>query len=57
MKNKAMIIVPMAPIFVNVQKLKLKTIYWNLGAFLMLLESPWQVEFNRISFTVFRAKL
>jgi len=57
MKNEAMIIVPMAPIFVNVQKLKLKTIYWNLGAFLMLLESPWQVKFNRISFTVFRAKL
>jgi hypothetical protein len=28
-----------------------------LGAFVMLLESPWQVRFNRHYFTIFRAKV
>jgi hypothetical protein len=32
-------------------------LYWNLGAFLMLLESPQQVRFNRVYFTIFRAKV
>jgi hypothetical protein len=27
-----------------------------LGAFLALLESPWGVRFNRVYFTIFRAK-
>jgi hypothetical protein len=31
--------------------------YWNLGEFLMLLESLWQVRFNRVYFTIFRAKV
>jgi hypothetical protein len=30
---------------------------WNFGAFLVLLESPWRVRFNRVYFTIFRAKL
>ncbi len=32
-------------------------LYWNLGAFLVLLESPQQVRFNRVYFTIFRAKV
>ncbi len=28
-----------------------------LGAFLVLLESPWQVRFNRVYFTILRAKV
>jgi hypothetical protein len=32
-------------------------VYWNLGAFLVLLESPQQVRFNRVYFTIFRAKV
>jgi hypothetical protein len=28
-----------------------------MGAFLVLLESPWQVRFNRLYFTIFRAKV
>jgi hypothetical protein len=31
--------------------------HWNLGAFLVLLESPWWVKFNRVYFTIFRAKV
>ncbi len=31
--------------------------YWKLGMFLVLLESPWQVRFNRVYFTIFRAKV
>ncbi len=37
--------------------MKLKTVYWNLEVFLVLLESPWQVRFNRVYFTIFRAKV
>ncbi len=29
----------------------------NLGAFLMLLESPQQVRFNRVYFKIFRPKM
>jgi len=29
----------------------------NLGVFLVLLESPQQVRFNRVYFTIFRAKV
>ncbi len=29
--------------------------YWNLGVFLVILESPWQVQFNKVYFTIFRA--
>ncbi len=32
-------------------------LYWSLGAFLVSLESPQQVRFNIIYFTIFRAKL
>jgi hypothetical protein len=32
-------------------------LFWNLGAFLVLFESPWQVRFSRVYFTVFRAKV
>jgi len=32
-------------------------LYWNLRAFLVLLESPWQGRFNRIYFTIFKAKV
>jgi hypothetical protein len=32
-------------------------LYWNLRAFLALLESPQQVRFNKIYFTIFRAKV
>jgi hypothetical protein len=35
----------------------LKKLYWKLGMFLVLLESPWQVRFNRVYFTIFRAKV
>ncbi len=31
--------------------------YWNLRAFLVLLESPWWVRLNRVYFTIFRAKV
>jgi hypothetical protein len=33
------------------------TNYWNLGAFLTLLKSPWRVRFTRFHFTIFRAKV
>jgi hypothetical protein len=39
MKNKTMVIVPMAPIFVNVPKLKLKII-WEFGSFLSVIGKP-----------------
>ncbi len=32
-------------------------LYWNLGSFLVLLESSRQVRFNRVYFTIFRAKV
>jgi hypothetical protein len=32
-------------------------LYWNLGEFLLLLESPQQVRFNRVYFTTFRDKV
>ncbi len=32
-------------------------LYWNLEVFLVLLESPWQVRFNRVCFTISRAKV
>jgi hypothetical protein len=35
-------------------KSKLK-IYWNLGVFLVLLESLWQVKFNRVCFYNFQS--
>ncbi len=31
--------------------------YWNLKVFLVLLESLWRVRFNRVYFTIFRAKV
>jgi len=32
-------------------------LYWNLGALLVLLESPWQIKSNRFYFTIFRARV
>jgi hypothetical protein len=34
-----------------------KKMYCNLGVFLVLLESPWQVRFNRFYFTIFTLKM
>jgi hypothetical protein len=32
-------------------------LYWNLGAFLELLESPHQVWFNKVDFVILRCKM
>ncbi len=32
-------------------------VYWNLGVFLVLSESLWDFIFNRVYFTIFRAKV
>jgi hypothetical protein len=32
-------------------------LYCNLGVFLVLFESPWRFRFNKVYFTIFRAKL
>ncbi len=32
-------------------------LYWNLEVFLMLLESPPHLRFNRVYFIIFRAKV
>jgi hypothetical protein len=32
-------------------------LYWNLRAFLVLLERPQQLRFNQVYFTIFRAKV
>jgi hypothetical protein len=32
-------------------------LHWNLGAFRGVVESPQWVKFNRVYFTIFRAKL
>jgi hypothetical protein len=32
-------------------------LYLNFGAFLVLLESPWRLTFNRVYFTIFRAQV
>jgi len=36
-------------------KLRSPKVYWNLGVFLVILESPWQVQFNKVYSTIFRA--
>jgi hypothetical protein len=36
--------------------LKWKT-YWNLGAFVVLLENLWRAKFNNVYFTIFKAKV
>jgi hypothetical protein len=41
-------------IFLKNQDWKL---YWNLGAFLILLENPHQVQFNKVDFVILRLKM
>jgi hypothetical protein len=38
-------------------KIKTEKNYWNLEVFLVLLKSSWGVRFNRVYFTIFRAKM
>jgi len=42
------------PMHIFISKLN---VIWNLGAFLVLLKSPWWARFNRVYFTIFRAKV
>jgi hypothetical protein len=42
------------PMHIYISKLN---VIWNLGAFLVLLKSPWWARFNRVNFTIFRAKM
>jgi hypothetical protein len=50
-----LIIEPFFPmIFLKNQGWKL---YWNLGALLVLLESPHQVWFNKVDFVTLRSKM
>jgi hypothetical protein len=51
---KLLIIKPFSQLKLNKIKLKL---YWNLKAFLVFLESPGQVTFNRVYFRIFKAKV
>jgi hypothetical protein len=32
-------------------------LYWNMGVFLVLLESPWWIRFNRFYFIIFRGSV
>jgi hypothetical protein len=54
-KKKLLIIEPFSQQKLN--KIKTEKCIGIWGAFLVLLESPWQVRFNRLYFTIFRAKV
>jgi hypothetical protein len=41
----------------KLNKIKTENYFWNLEVFLVLVESPWRVRFNKVYFTIFRAKV